>query len=845
MRILVKGGVWKNTEDEVLKAAVMKYGKNQWARVASLLNRKTAKQCKARWYEWLDPSIKKTEWSKEEEEKLLHLAKLMPNQWRTIAPIVGRTAGQCMDHYERLLDQAQEDMEAADASDDPRRLRPGEIDPTPETKPARPDPIDMDEDEKEMLSEAKARLANTKGKKAKRKARERQLEEARRLSMLQKRRELKAAGIESKLGGLGKRKQINYAREIPFQKVVPAGFYDVTEEDYEAKKLKMDPKLQGIELAKLEGRHEAEDEARERQRDKKVLKNLFKENAPLAVMKISQENDPSTQRKRLPLSLPSPQVSDVELEDIVKLSSTSNAENLLTMGPPEGVPHVTQSLVGDYSQQFVKPVGVPNRTPVQEDVLRQEAKNLRGLREMAPLFGNDLPEMYEGTGFDGAAPRSSKQSTPNSVLGGGASVVHGGESVVTGRASQALVSRAGGAAAAAATGSGSVVTQRTLRDHFGLNSTADATPSPYGHPSHNHDQFDNMSVSDVTSIASVSVMRDPLREKQLRDILAKQLHGLPEPEYTYDVNVPDAAHLEEQRERSIMEDKPRDAAEVRAAVLAAQRQKEQEELARRSSVLKRVDLPRPLNIDGAALAQPLALTVDGHKRSAELLQASQAIQQEMVRLLQHDAFKYPVDASNKSATAKVTRTKPVELEVISDDLLQQARDMIAEEARTEVESEQGQEFIQKGFGEVWDEVWSPLMFLPNEAVAGGGVLGVPKNKNELLTALMTQYAALRGHYEKVQKKVSKLETKLTVATQGYAMREQALQKNINSAFEQNVRVKTELECVQRLRDQESKALNNRLVAARVEAVEAEKRDREAQTLYTETVSYARRVGLNV
>ncbi len=30
--------------------------------------------------------------------------------------------------------------------DDPRKLRPGEIDPNPETKPARPDPVDMDED---------------------------------------------------------------------------------------------------------------------------------------------------------------------------------------------------------------------------------------------------------------------------------------------------------------------------------------------------------------------------------------------------------------------------------------------------------------------------------------------------------------------------------------------------------------------------------------------------------------------------------------------------------------------------------------------------------------------------
>lgn len=33
----------------------------------------------------------------------------------------------------------------------------------------RPDPIDMDDDELEMLSEARARLANTQGKKAKRK----------------------------------------------------------------------------------------------------------------------------------------------------------------------------------------------------------------------------------------------------------------------------------------------------------------------------------------------------------------------------------------------------------------------------------------------------------------------------------------------------------------------------------------------------------------------------------------------------------------------------------------------------------------------------------------------------
>ena len=91
MRYALKGGIWKNVEDEILKAAVMKYGLNQWSRISSLLVRKSAKQCKARWYEWIDPSIKKTEWSREEEEILLHLAKIFPCQWRTISPMVGRT----------------------------------------------------------------------------------------------------------------------------------------------------------------------------------------------------------------------------------------------------------------------------------------------------------------------------------------------------------------------------------------------------------------------------------------------------------------------------------------------------------------------------------------------------------------------------------------------------------------------------------------------------------------------------------------------------------------------------------------------------------------------------------
>ncbi|KAL8061728.1 hypothetical protein ABFX02_02G103800 [Erythranthe guttata] len=315
MRTMVKGGgVWKNTEDEILKAAVMKYGNNQWPRISSLLLRKSANQCKARWYQWLDPSIKKTEWTREEDEKLLHLAKVMPTLWRTMA-IFGRTSSQCLERYEKLLDAA-----CGNNIDDydPRKLRPGEIDPNPESKPARPDPVYMDEDEKEMLSEARARLANTRGKKAKRKAREKQLEEARKLASLQKTRELKAAGADVRQR---KRKTsgIDYNAEIPFEKKPPPGFYDVGDEDRNVELVNFPTSIEEIE-----GERRVDKEALLRKKDVARNKIAQRHCAPSAILQASELNDLEAVRKRSRLNLPAPQIRDHDLEAIAKIDIASD-----------------------------------------------------------------------------------------------------------------------------------------------------------------------------------------------------------------------------------------------------------------------------------------------------------------------------------------------------------------------------------------------------------------------------------------------------------------------------------------------------------------------------------------
>mmetsp|Transcript_3520 Transcript_3520/g.7333 ORF Transcript_3520/g.7333 Transcript_3520/m.7333 type:complete len:711 (-) Transcript_3520:8313-10445(-) len=399
MRIMIKGGVWKNTEDEILKAAVMKYGLNQWSRISSLLVRKSAKQCKARWYEWLDPSIKKTEWSRIEEEKLLHLAKLFPAQWRTIAPIIGRTPAQCLEHYEQLLEQATGRTPLPD-DNDPRKLRPGEIDPAPETRPPRPDPVDMDDDEKEMLQEARARLSNTKGKKAKRKAREKQIEEARRLATLQRKRELRAAGIEIEIHKRIKPKmrEMDYVVEIPFHHDVPEGPFkpDNSEEPVN------DLSAMRIAAQQLEASRRDEQEARDRQLDEKRIKKLKELDLPKAIEKIDALNQYQTPYIRTVLKLPPPQLTEADMVRFAKLGEFQGSTN-----------QVTDALLGhfDKGQNLIAPSQVV--TPIVENSLILDAQtNIALSRTETPLTGGENVPLKPGSFF--SQPKS--QVTPNPLL---------------------------------------------------------------------------------------------------------------------------------------------------------------------------------------------------------------------------------------------------------------------------------------------------------------------------------------------------------------------------------------------------------------------------------------------
>jgi len=628
---VVKGGVWTNIEDEILKAAISKYGLNQWARVSSLLARKTSKQCKARWYEWLDPSIKKIEWSRDEDERLLHLAKLMPTQWRTIAGIVGRTANQCLQRYQKLLDEAEqreadglglagpEGAEAAPSADDVRRLRPGEVDPDPETRPAKPDTVDLDEDEKEMLSEARARLANTQGKKAKRKAREREQEESRRLATLQKRRELKTAGINIKVV-TRKKGQMDYNADIPFEKKAVPGFYDTTDEiaQGEKERLAYDPKKHP---PKRKGDQDDDADRKRRKGDKDAPSASYQAALKAGQMQRIREAEQSSKRRAL--VLPTPQVSDGELEEIVKMGMNGERASVMAQ---ESDNDATRGLVSNYSTINT---GAPIRTPqapAHEDHIMNEIRNNRALREtQSALLGGENTPLHEGsasTGFDGAAPRKQVIATPNplatplrqGINGAGATPMRPGQTPM-----------------------------RTPRDNFSLNAGDSEMSMPGG-----------------------TVADGKMREMAVRHRLQQSLSSLPKPKETeWELELP-----EEQAEATTAVVQEEDAADRDRRAREYREAREQLERKRRTQVVQR-DLPRPRSLDVMTLIE---------RASAMPNRAEALIAREAAMLMANDSINYPAPGVMPSRIE-------IPIDRISDTALAEARLQILMEAGNRPDSE--------------------------------------------------------------------------------------------------------------------------------------------------------------
>ena len=98
--------MWTSSEDEKLRAAVLRRHGKKWREIAQDVETKNAKQCRRRWRDHLtrDDDVKTHEWTREEDEALFRARATLGNKWTAIASIVGgRTDNATKNRYAALV----------------------------------------------------------------------------------------------------------------------------------------------------------------------------------------------------------------------------------------------------------------------------------------------------------------------------------------------------------------------------------------------------------------------------------------------------------------------------------------------------------------------------------------------------------------------------------------------------------------------------------------------------------------------------------------------------------------------------------------------------------------------
>ncbi|CAL6045639.1 Myb-like_DNA-binding domain-containing protein [Hexamita inflata] len=100
-----QGIAWTSEENELLKVLVGEHGTRNWKQIAAALG-KTAIQCAQHWQRVMNPNITKGKWSEEEDKALIEAVKQSPpKQWKQIAnKMQGRTDTQVRYRLLKLKD---------------------------------------------------------------------------------------------------------------------------------------------------------------------------------------------------------------------------------------------------------------------------------------------------------------------------------------------------------------------------------------------------------------------------------------------------------------------------------------------------------------------------------------------------------------------------------------------------------------------------------------------------------------------------------------------------------------------------------------------------------------------
>eukprot|EP00299_Pterocystis_sp_00344_P011038 c5090_g1_i1.p1 GENE.c5090_g1_i1~~c5090_g1_i1.p1 ORF type:complete len:290 (+),score=49.93 c5090_g1_i1:69-938(+) len=136
---------WSAEEDTLLFEIVQSHGAKNWPQIAQFLPGRSGKQCRERFKNHLDPTLKKEPFSPEEDMKIIRLVEQHGQKWAYLALMMkGRTDNAIKNRYNSSLRRAHEEGRFADLKSVPStppdspslsNLEPDSATTTPNTTP--------------------------------------------------------------------------------------------------------------------------------------------------------------------------------------------------------------------------------------------------------------------------------------------------------------------------------------------------------------------------------------------------------------------------------------------------------------------------------------------------------------------------------------------------------------------------------------------------------------------------------------------------------------------------------------------------------------------------------------